>query len=45
MEGITPSSFDSLLGLMHSDKIIENVGEVSSDEVSHVVSSGKKTKK
>ena len=35
MEGFTPPSLDSLLGSLNSEKIIDNVGEVSSDELSH----------
>ena len=35
MEGIVPPTFDSLLGSLDSEKIIDNVGEDSSLELSH----------
>ena len=37
MEGITSPSLDSLLGSLNSEKNIDNIGEVSSDELSHEV--------
>ena len=37
MEGIAPPSLYSLLGSLNSENIIDNIGEVSSDELSHQV--------
>ena len=37
MEGIAPPSLDSLLGSLNSKKIIANMGEDSSVELSHEV--------
>ena len=37
MESIAKPSLDSLLGSLNSEKIVDNIGEVSSDELNHGV--------